>query len=97
MNNKETKGFFCFLLNKPSFSHMLFLENKAQTNNYTTMIFYVKTNPSAKNKLYPPRKESHPFGIKAFKEDRKVLLVKLVIHVQMHNQKEAWVPFEKTW
>ena len=62
MNDKETKGFCCFLFNKPSFLHTLFLENEMQTNknNIRYDAFHVKESLYAKNKLNPARNENQP-------------------------------------
>ena len=62
------------------FLHMLFLENEAQFN---------KNNY---RKMFFMSRVSLP----KLKEHLNVLLVKLVVHVQMHNQKKAYVPFERT-
>ena len=53
MNNKETKGFFCFLFDKPSFLCTLFFENKAQINknNFWKLLFMLKQVCLAKMSL----------------------------------------------
>ena len=63
-NDKETKAFFYFLFNTPSFFCMHFFLIKKKHKPAKAIMewcfFLCQTSPSAKNKLNPARIENHP-------------------------------------